>query len=922
MLSNRKREDHMNITRCQVNHIKNPLGYQMEQPVFSWITEAVQGKRQEAARLRIWQDAARHGSLYDSNWTNLNSLAVPVKMELAPRTRYYWTVSVRSDAGEEAESDLSWFETGKRDEGWQGKWITCDREEPRHPVFHHSFALTGGNIASARLYISGLGLYEAEINGKRVGDEYLTPYNNNYTAWIQAQTYDITDLLAGNNEISVALGNGWYKGRYGFTVKPDGGGYYGDAWKMIAEIRIRFTDGTEQVIGTDENWTVTRSKIFFSNIYDGERLDDTLPDLPEEKATLLNEKLPLTDRMSIPVKIQQERPAKELLHTPAGEWVYDLGQNLSGSFRLKVHEPKGTRIHVQVGEVLQQGNFYRDNLRSALAEYIYISDGEPHVLEPKFTFYGYRYAKVSGLTAPKREDFTALVYYSDVKTVGTIETGLPKINQLISNIQWGQRGNFVDVPTDCPQRDERMGWTADTMVFVPTACYFTDSAAFYRKFLYDLRTEQAQHDGMVPDVVPSAGHAGQGSSVWGDAGTIIPWNLYLFYGDRTILEESYGSMKAWVDYIRREDGDDRGYARHWHYGDWLALDNPAGGVDQVKGGTEDAFIAYVYYLFSTRLVIRAAEILNRPEDVKYYSELADEIYRYIQDEYYTPNGRCAIQTQTAYTLTLFYHLNEDRPRALNSLLALIRAKGDKFVTGFVGTPLIQRVLTAEGQNELAYHILYNEEYPGWLYEINLGATTVWERWNSMEPDGSVSSTGMNSFNHYAYGSVGEWMWRTMAGINPEEDAPGFKRILLRPVPHGKMKTLKAEYASPAGTYRVEWKTEDAYHALLRVTVPFDCVAELQLPWAADEENRVLTSGEYTFRLTAKEPLMHIPSTRDRLGDLLNNPTSEKILKDHIQLIHFATAPMRAKSLREVLADRPGADELLEKLDDLLAKTAE
>ena len=856
----------MKITQCKVNHIESPMGYQLGTPVFSWVTEAAQGKKQTAARLLVWQDMEKTICLHDTEWQNLNSLATPVELPLQPRSRYFWTVAVRSDAGEEAESELNWFETGKMGEPWQGQWITCDKNESRLPVFHKAFDLSGkGKIASARLYICGLGLYHVKINGQSVSDERLTPYCNNYTDWVQVQTYDAAALLAAQNEICVALGNGWYKGRFGFTSRPEGHGYYGDQWKLIAELRVTFADGTETVVATDDTWTVTRSKTHFSNIYDGEQRDDTLPELPEEKAVILEDTMPLTDRMSIPVKVQQERKPVELLHTPAGEWVYDIGQNMTGNFRLRVHEPKGTKIHVQVGEVLQQGNFYRDNLRTAKAEYIYISDGKEHILEPQFTFYGFRYAKVSGAANPQQDDFTALVYYSDVTPAGTLETGHAKINQLISNIQWGQWGNFVDVPTDCPQRDERMGWTADTQVFVPTACYFADCAAFYRKYLYDLRSEQRQHGGMVPDVIPSVGHAGQGSSVWGDAATIIPWDLYLFYGDKTILAESFDSMKAWVDYIQREDGSDHGWARHFHYGDWLALDNPAGGAAQVKGGTEDAFVAYVYYMFSARLTAKTAALLGKAEDEKHYNALADEVHRYILDEYYTPNGRCAITTQTAYVLTLYYHLNEDRPRALKSLIALIRAKGNKFVTGFVGTPLIQRVLSAEGENSLAYRILFNEEYPGWLYEVNLGATTVWERWNSMEPDGSVSSTGMNSFNHYALGSVGEWMWRCMAGINPLEECPGFKRIMLSPVPSGIMGSVSADYDSPAGRYHVDWRVVDDCQAALNITIPFDCEATLSLPWAKDCPERTLTAGEYRFMLESKEPLLKAHSTKETNG---------------------------------------------------------
>ena len=876
----------MRITECRVNHVTEPMGYSTDRVSFSWKTEDARGHRQAGAKIRVWETDEPGKVVYDGEWGMLNSLSEVVPLSLRPRTAYSWTVSVRSDAGEEAVSGENRLETGKKDEPWTGKWISCDPGEPRLPGFCRRFSLERPDVRKARLYVSGLGVYEAHLNSHRIGDERLTPYCNNYTAWVQYQTWDVTPWLEGENLLEIALGNGWYNGRYGFTTRPGGGGFYGDRWKLIAELHVTYADGSEQVIASDRSWTVRRSRITFSSIYDGEHRDDTLPELPETQAEETGETLPLRERLSLPVRVQEERPAAELLHTPKDEWVYDLGQNLTGTFRLRVHEPRGTRIHVQVGEVLQDGCFYRENLRSAKAEYWYVSDGEEHVLEPKFTFYGYRYAKVEGITAPAKEDFTALVLYSDVMEAGQLTTGHGKINQLISNIRWGQKGNFLDVPTDCPQRDERMGWTADTQVFVPTACFFTDSAAFYRKFLFDLRTEQKQFHGMVPDVVPSVGHAGQGSSVWGDAGTIIPWMLYVFYGDKGILEESLESMEAWVDYIRREDGDHRGWGQHFHYGDWVALDHPTGLKDEVRGGTEDAFIAYVYYMYSARLTARAARVLGRSAEAEKYDGIADEVLGYIRDEYFTPNGRCAITTQTGYVLTLYYHLTGQREKALRSLKSLIRAKGNKFVTGFVGTPLIQRVLSAEGEDVLAYHILFNEEYPGWLYEVNLGATTIWERWNSMEADGRVSSTGMNSLNHYAYGSVGEWMWRTMAGLNPDPDAPGFRRVILRPVPHGKLGSLQADYDSPAGRYHVDWQVEGDRKVTLHVTVPFDCEVVLRLPWARDWEEKTLESGSYTFELEARDSLRPTYSIKDTVGDLLEDLRARKTLLRYLRVNHL------------------------------------
>ena len=859
----------MKVINCRVNHLVNPIGYRITTPVFSYVAEDAQGRHQSAAQITIYSDPGLSAVVADTGMRDdLNSLSCPVPVPLSPCTRYYWTARVRSDAGEEAVSDVQYFETGKMGQPWSAKWIGCDDDNPRHPVFSRSIQseglASGKELLAARLYICGLGLYRACIDGTPVSQERLTPYCNNYHRWIQYQTYDVSALVKDGSELRVQLGSGWYSGRFGFSSKPGDKGFYGSGWKLIAELSLQFADGTSEIIGTDGSWRVERSNITFSGIYDGEHRDDTLPPAPQEtvrvlgSAEELSSELPLSERMSIPVLAHEEIHPVALLDTPAGEKVFDLGQNFAGSFRLRVHEPAGAKIRVQVGEILQQGNFYRDNLRTALAEYLYVSDGEEHVLEPAFTFYGYRYAKVEGVTDLTPDSFTGIALYSDVTPAGSLVTGAPVINQLLSNIQWGQKGNFIDVPTDCPQRDERMGWTADTQVFVPTASFFTDSAAFYRKFLFDMRQEQKDTEGKVPDVIPSFGMYGTGSSVWGDAATIIPWTLYLFTGDTTILSECMESMKAWVDWVTRTDGNDRGYGRNFHFGDWLALDNPSGRIDEVKGGTEDAFVAYVYYYNSARIVEQSAAILHLPEDEAKYHALAEDLYRYIQDEYFTKNGRLAIDTQTACVLALYYSLTNFRARPLSRLLHLLAIRKNKFVTGFVGTPLLPKVLSAEGEDHLAYDLLFNEEYPGWIYEIRLGATTVWERWNSMNPDGSVSSTGMNSFNHYAYGSIGEWMWRTIAGINPLPDAPGFKKVLLRPVADSRLQHADAVYHSASGTYRVSWAYEDETHIRLKVTVPFDCEAELVLPQATDQETYHLEAGEFELLYEAAAPVHDTP----------------------------------------------------------------
>lgn len=829
----------MKIYDMKVNHLRNPLGFRMERTVFSWKVSETVGKRQKEARVLVAADAQMKEVLFDSGFdTKADSLCFLAEVELKPHTRYYWTVTVHSDADEEAAGEVQWFETGKRQEPWQAKWITCNSEEKRHPYFEKEI-MPQKEVSRARLYISGLGLYETyyipEGEGKsrepvRIGQEYLTPYCNDYNQWVQYQTYDVTELLESKGKLSVLLGNGWYKGKFGFWSKEEIG-FYGNEWKLIAELQITYIDGTKEIIGTDESWTVRRSNITFSSIYNGEWQDDTLEELPIEPAVCCQPpKGELTERMSLPVTIHERFEPAELLATPAGEMVFDLGQEFTGIFSLKVNEPAGTKIHIQTGEILQNGNFYNDNLRSAKSEYWYISNGKEKELIPHFTFYGYRYVKVEGAANLKKEDFKGLALYSDLEEKGSLHTGHELVNRFISNVRWGLQSNFVDVPTDCPQRDERMGWTGDAQVFSPTATYLKDTYAFYAKYLYDMAREQSALDGKVPDVIPSCGLESC-ACVWGDAACIIPWNLYLFYGDKSILEDQFESMRSWVDYVRKVDGDDHGWRYVFHYGDWLALDNPKGGAEEVMGATDEEFIANLYYAVSAGLVAKAARVLGRREEEEVYQKLSDEQFAVVKNEYYSATGRCCIKTQTALILTLKYHLSDNIALTKKQLEKLFEDSENKLKTGFVGTPLLCNVLSDHGYDQLAYTLLLNEEYPGWLNEVKLGATTVWERWNSLLSDGKISGISMNSMNHYAYGSVEEWMFRHCAGIQPCEDAPGFTKVEFIPVLNWELRSMDGRYDSPSGLWRCLWELTDPSHVKLSVSVPFGCSATLRLPMA-------------------------------------------------------------------------------------------
>jgi len=564
--------------------------------------------------------------------------------------------------------------------------------------------------------------------------------------------------------------------------------------------------------------------------------------------------------------------------------------------------PKGTKIHLQFGEILQEGNFYNDNLRTAKAEFTYVSDGVKRVVRQHFTFYGFRFVKVEGWVGKANaEDFTGLVIHSKMDARGELTTSNHLVNQLIHNALWGMKGNFLDVPTDCPQRDERYGWTGDAQIFSGTACYFMDTYAFYAKYGKDLFLEQRKLNGSVPDVVPVANFKdSDASTAWADAATVIPWNVYLHSGDAGILRRQYDSMKGWVDYMKRQDDADGG-RRLWqtgtHYADWLALDgNWTGGV---YGGTDPHFIASAYYYYSTSIVAKAARVLGRDDDAEYYGKLAEEIRAAFEAEYFTPHGKLAVDTMTGYVLALFMGLTPDYAleNARKGLLNRLQKNFYHLETGFVGTPYLCRVLSENGMNDIAYHLLLEEGYPGWLYEVLMGATTIWERWNSVEPDGKMSGTEMNSLNHYSYGSIVEWMFRNMAGLNPSEDGAGFKRFRIAPKPNYQIGSAEAKLHSAAGLIESAWEI-DGKRLRFRFAVPFDSEAEITLPDADAETIRkqsaglnvagirqqgkdvVLTAGPgaLAFEYEPTTPYRKVYSLDSTWAELMANPKTREIVE--------------------------------------------
>lgn len=898
----------MRIERQRVNHLANPLGFDLGNPCFSWEVVDAEGTKAESARIVV---SANGQQVADTGWAELDSAAAKIEGLaglLRPRTRYEWRVSVHTNAGEEAASEPAFFETGKMDEPWEAAWISCGGEEPRHPILWTELTLREGvAVESARLYICGLGIYDAYIDGVHVGEEYLAPGTHAYDLWLQTATHDVTELVHAGAKLELAMGNGWWKGRFGFI--PVEKGFYGDDWRAIAELRVRYADGSDQLIATGGGWQVARSTITASNIYDGERRDDTLPELPCEPAALLDAEqaaaatAKLHDRLSLPITAH-ERFSPQLITTPAGETVFDLKQNIAGTFRLRVHEPSGTEIRVQCGEVLQDGNFYRDNLRSAKAEYVYVSDGREHVLEPRFTYYGYRYAKVEGIAGLKPKDFEGVALYSDFEEIGTIETGHALVNRLISNATWGMKGNFVDTPTDCPQRDERLGWTGDAQVFSATALYLADQYPFFRKYLHDMELEQGKLGGAVPMVVPAFMLASPANAAWGDATAIIPWNMYLMSGDDSILLEHFDAMRAWVDYVERTDGEDHGWSRKsFQFGDWLALDGPKG---ERLGGTDEGYIADLYFWRSARIVRDVARVLGYEDAEQRYGELTDRIARWIEREYFSATGRCVVNTQTAYALALVSGFG-DANFSAKALAKLLARNDGKLVTGFVGTGFLMRALSDAGYAREAFELLLNEEYPGWLNCVKLGATTIWERWNSIDEDGRITGTDMNSLNHYSYGAVVEWLFSRAAGLRVQPDAPGFRRATVAPLVRWRLRKLSCAHHAATGEWRVAWECVDERNLRFSLTVPFGCEADVILPFAPEsayEElgGHTLASGSYELAYRTTSPLRRMPSIDWTLGELMAAPDTEAVVKRYCHHPEFIVGdPVQAAKTIRMLA---------------------
>jgi len=863
-----------------VNHLKceyktNPLGIDVTKPRLCWKIEASQRRTLQSAYQiraagRVEDLSDGQDLLWDSGRVKSDRSVHVVYggPTLASRQRVWWQVRVWDNHGNVSQwSKPAWWEMGLlKTNDWQAGWIEPNlKEDPKAsnpcPMLRKEFRLDGP-IKQARVYVTCRGLYKMELNGQVVGDELFAPGWTAYLHRLQYQIYDVTKLLkSGMNCVGVILGDGWYRGR---LVWQDRRNLYGQKVALLSQIEVEYKNGRREIVSTDNTWKASTGPILKSDIYDGELYDARLEIDDWSKSGLDDDEwagVTVADHSKklvvapsgVPVRAMEEIKPVKIIKTPEGETVVDMGQNMVGWIRFKVRGPAGTHIKLRHAEILDaQGNFYTENLRTARQAVEYILRGKGReVYEPHFTFQGFRYVAIEGWPGKlSPDDLTGVVIYSDIKPVGTFECSSPLINKLQHNIQWGQKGNFLDVPTDCPQRDERLGWTGDAQVFARTACFNADVAAFYTKWLADLAADQ-QPSGAVPHVIPNvlslgAKEGGSASAGWADAAVVVPWTVYLCYGDERILEQQYDSMKAWVDYMAKRAGDSYFWNTDFTFGDWLAFNTTR---SDYPGATTDKDLAcQAYFAHSTDLLHRTAQVLGKKKDAEKYGRLLEKIKKVFQDEFVTPNARLASNTQTAYSLALAFGL---LPEAMQERAAQRLADDvDRFkhiTTGFLGASIVCPVLGDYGHFKQAFMLLNRKEYPSWLYPITKGATTIWERWDGLKPDGTFQDVGMNSFNHYAYGAIGDWLYRVVAGLDIDEQKPGYKHIMIRPHPGGGLTHAKARHDSLYGPIESGWSLK-AKKMRVNIEIPPNTTATVRLP--KSKPSNIKESGKSLDKIEA------------------------------------------------------------------------
>ena len=876
----------MMIYDFRIEYRERPEGLAIKIPRFSWkIASDEKNVMQTAWRLTV---NSGDKCFWDSSEIESDqSVLVPYNgQELIGEEKYQVKLWVRDNYGNIAETE-TYFTTGVFEPAdFQAKMITHDfpAEETACPVFFKKFSVNKP-VASVGLYATAWGVYEAALNGEKAGDSYMAPGWTDYHKILQYQYYDVTDKIKPNvqeNILELTVGNGWYKGILSFDCKPN---RYGDRTAVWAELHIFYEDGTKEVIATDDSWGVRTGQILYSEIYMGETIDTDEPEIKEGKVSILSDEVfdpsVLTAQVNEPVQVTERLAARCIFTDPKGNTIVDFGQNLTGLVEIRIRGKKGQRITIRHAEVLDKdGVFYPDTLRTAKSEDTYILNGEEQVLMPHFTFHGFRYAAVEGIENPDVKMFTACAMHSAMRKTGSFRCSNEKVNQLQSNISWSLRDNFFDIPSDCPQRDERLGWMGDAQVFSWTAAFNRETALFFTKWMRDVSSASSLEKG-VPHVVPDI-QGTYSSAAWSDAAVIIPWVVYQTYGDTRILEESWKCMHEWVDYIHNHVNENGLWMSGYQYGDWLALDREMG--DKSVGATDIYFVANAYYIYITEIVAKTAHILGRHKEADHYEALRETTLDSFREEYYTVRGRIVSETQTAYALSLYFGLanEKDREQIVQRLISNIEDHKNHLTTGFVGTPYLCHALSENGAHDTASILFMREDLPSWLYAVNKGATTLWERWDAILPDGTMQHPGLNSMNHYANGAIGDWMYRKIGGINQTE--AGYRRFYIKPMFVRGISEARTELESPYGKIVSCWSCRKG-KIRVEISVPANTKAELFLP--EKEESFEVGSGTHVYEYDTTTNLEELRFTLDNtLGEILEEPLGRQLMEQMMpELMH-------------------------------------
>lgn len=861
----------MQTTPCRANDLRcerlvNPLGLDETRPRLSWqMLDDRIGACQQAYQIAAATSRERletQPDLWDSGRVEGDASVdvVYAGKRLRSRQAVWWRVRVWDLDGVISDwSHAACFEMGLlKPSDWSAQWIgrapdSGEGSQPS-PFLRREFALREA-IVSARCYVTARGLFELHLNGRRVGSDLFTPGWTDYARRIPCLVYDVTDWVqAGPNAVGAVLGEGWYAGYMGWGTKRN---LYGDRLSLLLQLEVTYADGTRETVVSGPEWVCCTGPILASDIYHGEWYDarreisgwssvglDAGAWAPVSVEPPPSRKTLLVGRRSPPVRRQEILDVQAQSEPVFGVHIFDLGQNMVGWARIKVRAPAGRVVTIRYGEMLNaDGTLYTANLRSARCTDRYVcKGGDEEIYEPHFTFHGFRYVELTNLVEkPQASDVVGVVLHSDLPATGMFECSDPLVNRLQQNIVWGQKGNFFEVPTDCPQRDERLGWTGDAQVFIRTAAFNRDVSAFFAAWCESLADDQ-HPNGSVPHVIPDiVRHNGVGCAGWSDAAVICPWTIYLCYGDTRILERQYESMTRWMGW--QEKNSRNGLHGHACYGDWLAIDLAENNPGRTP--TPRDLIGTAYFAHTAAILARVARILKRGADARKYAALAARVRRAFNSEFVSPNGRLAGDTQTGYLMALGFDLlpAAKRPKALEYLVRDIEARGWHLSTGFLGTPLLAPVLSRFGRSDVAYKLLLQQTYPSWLYTVLQGATTMWERWNSYTKERGFGDVGMNSFNHYAYGAIGEWMYATVAGLDLDPEEPGYRHLILRPTPGGGLTWARAELITPYGKAACGWTLEKEI-LTVRATVPPNTHATVFLP---GQKPRKIGAGRWEFQ---------------------------------------------------------------------------